>query len=52
MTVLGAVIVVPAHNEVHRIDRCLRALGAQRGVAPEAYEIVVAPLRSSSASAV
>ena len=41
MTGLRAVIVIPARDEVRRIDRCLRALGAQRGVAPGAYEIVV-----------
>jgi len=41
VTGLRAVIVIPARDEVRRIDRCLRALGAQRGVAPGAYEIVV-----------
>ncbi len=41
MTALHAVVVVPARDEAQRIHLCLRALGAQRGVAPDAYEVVV-----------
>jgi glucosyl-3-phosphoglycerate synthase len=41
VTGLRAVIVVPARDEAQRIAGCLRALGAQRRVAPNAYEIVV-----------
>jgi glycosyltransferase involved in cell wall biosynthesis len=38
---LRAVVVVPARDEAERIERCLRALAAQRGVAHERYELIV-----------
>ena len=41
MTALRAVVVVPARDEAQRIGGCLRALGAQRRVASDAFEIVV-----------
>jgi glucosyl-3-phosphoglycerate synthase len=41
VTALRAVVVVPARDEARRIGRCLRALGAQRGVAAGEFEIVV-----------
>jgi glucosyl-3-phosphoglycerate synthase len=41
VTGLQAVIVVPARDEAQHIGRCVAALGAQRGVASDAYEIVV-----------
>jgi glucosyl-3-phosphoglycerate synthase len=41
VSALRAVVVVPARDEAQRIASCLRALGAQRGLAPGAHEIVV-----------
>ena len=41
MTGLRAVVVVPARDEEQRIGACVRALGAQRGVGTDAYEVVV-----------
>ncbi len=38
---LTACVVVPAHDEEQRIGACVTALGAQRGVAPEAYEVIL-----------
>jgi glucosyl-3-phosphoglycerate synthase len=38
---VGAVVVVPAHNEEERIGRCLEALACQVEVDPEAYEVIV-----------
>jgi glucosyl-3-phosphoglycerate synthase len=38
---LEAVVVVPARDEEQRIGACLRALGAQRGVAHDAFAVVV-----------
>lgn len=40
-TSLRAAVVVPARDEVERIERCLRALAGQRGVARERYELIV-----------
>jgi glycosyltransferase involved in cell wall biosynthesis len=41
MSDLRAVVVVPARDEETYIGRCLAALGAQEGPAPDAYAIVV-----------
>jgi glucosyl-3-phosphoglycerate synthase len=38
---LRACVVVPAHDEEDLIGGCLRALAAQRGVEPAAYEVIV-----------
>lgn len=38
---LRAVVVVPARDEAERIEACLGALAAQRGVAHESYELIV-----------
>ncbi|HEY4996832.1 MAG TPA: glucosyl-3-phosphoglycerate synthase [Solirubrobacteraceae bacterium] len=38
---LRAVVVVPARDEAHRIEACLRALSTQLGVAPNHYEVIV-----------
>ena len=38
---LRAVVVVPARDEAARIESCLLALGAQRGVAYREYELIV-----------
>jgi glucosyl-3-phosphoglycerate synthase len=38
---LCAVVVVPARDEAERIDACLLALGDQRGVGRESYEVIV-----------
>jgi len=51
VSALRAVVVVPARDEEQRIGRCLRALGRQRGVAPDAYEIVVVLDRCSDETA-
>ena len=39
--VLRAVVVVPARDEAARIESCLLALAAQRGVAGREYELIV-----------
>ena len=41
MTALRAVVCVPARDEELLVGRCLRALAAQRGIAREAYEVVL-----------
>lgn len=38
---LRASVVVPARDEELHVARCLHALADQRGVAPEAYEVIV-----------
>lgn len=38
---LLACVVVPAHDEEARIGACIAALGAQRGVARDAYEVIL-----------
>jgi glycosyltransferase involved in cell wall biosynthesis len=38
---LRAVVVIPARDEAEWIERCLRALACQRGVARERYELIV-----------
>jgi glycosyltransferase involved in cell wall biosynthesis len=38
---LRAVVVVPARDEQERIGPCLRALAQQRGMEPEAFEVVL-----------
>lgn len=38
---LRAVVVVPARNEVDLIGACLRALGAQAGIEPAGWEILL-----------
>ncbi|MGE0066157.1 MAG: glucosyl-3-phosphoglycerate synthase [Solirubrobacterales bacterium] len=38
---LRVAVVVPAHNEEERIGACLDALAVQRGVTPDAYEVIV-----------
>ena len=38
---LRAVVVVPARDERERIGACLDALARQRGVAPEAFEVIL-----------
>lgn len=38
---LHAVVVVPARDEQERIGACLHALAEQRGLEPEAFEVVV-----------
>ncbi len=38
---LRCCVVVPARDEAARIGHCLRALASQRGVAPEAYEVLL-----------
>jgi glucosyl-3-phosphoglycerate synthase len=38
---LLACVVVPARDEERRIGACIAALGAQRGVAREAYEVIL-----------
>lgn len=41
MTALRAVVAVPARDEEALIGPCIRALAAQRGIAREAYEVVL-----------
>ncbi len=41
MTALAACVVVPARDEEALIGACLDALAAQRGVAREAWEVIV-----------
>ncbi len=41
MSALEAVVVVPARDEEQRIGPCLEALGAQRGITPGAFAVVV-----------
>ena len=41
MTALRAVIAVPARDEEALIGACIRALAAQRGIAREAYEVIL-----------
>jgi glucosyl-3-phosphoglycerate synthase len=50
VSALRAVVVVPARDEERRIGACLRALGAQRGVAADAYEVVVVLDRCTDAT--
>lgn len=38
---LEAIVVVPARDEAERVGACLRALAAQRGIRPRAYEIIL-----------
>jgi glucosyl-3-phosphoglycerate synthase len=37
---LRAVVVVPARDEAERIEACLLALAAQRGIAHDSYEVI------------
>ena len=41
MTALRAVVCVPARDEELLVGRCMRALAAQRGIARDAYEVVL-----------
>jgi glucosyl-3-phosphoglycerate synthase len=41
MSALRAVVCVPARDEEELIGRCMRALAAQRGVARDAYEVIL-----------
>ncbi|MGZ4270861.1 MAG: glucosyl-3-phosphoglycerate synthase, partial [Solirubrobacteraceae bacterium] len=41
MTALRAVVCVPARDEELLVGRCLRALAAQRGIARDAYEVIL-----------
>jgi len=38
---LGAVVIVPAHNEEARIAACIEALANQAEVSPDFYEVIV-----------
>ena len=41
MSALRAVVCVPARDEELLVGRCIRALAAQRGITPDAYEVVL-----------
>ena len=41
MSALRAVVAVPARDEQALIGRCMRALAAQRGLARDAYEVIL-----------
>ena len=41
MSALRAVVCVPARDEELLVGRCIRALAAQRGIARDAYEVVL-----------
>lgn len=51
MTGLRACVVVPAHNEEELIGACIAALADQRGVAREAYEVILVLDRCTDATA-
>ena len=50
MSALRAVVVIPAHDEERRIGGCLRALGAQEGLVPGAFDVVLVLDRTSDAT--
>jgi len=50
-TGLRAVVVIPARDEAARVGRCLRALAAQRELAPGAFEVVLVLDRCTDATA-
>ena len=41
MSALRAVVCVPARDEEALIGHCMRALASQRGVARDAYEVIL-----------
>ncbi len=47
---LLACVVVPAHDEEERVGPCVEALAAQRGLAAEAYEVILVLDRCADAT--